>query len=498
MRKFLCLILAVLMFVPIIVSCSDKGDDSGAKDTSSNGGQQDTESDTEEEILYPKIPAGTNFNGYKFRVLTKGKSVSHWMSMDIFSEELNGNAINDAVFERNSTVEALLNIKIVEIPVANYFNQGAEVSISVLAQADEYDMLSLKPEGVVSSFINNNYIQNLKNFDTMDLSMPWYDQNSIKGMSIGNQIYLVMGDLLTMDDDATGAVFFNKKIAENNKMGNFYTLVEEGKWTLDKMYELAAAGIADLNGNGTRDLTDQWGALSEFAITFSLASGGGETMIVKNSDDIPVSNAMNEKYINILEKVLKIQNDWDITLYAEKITGYSDVWVQVLDKAFQEDRALFYIAWLNRASLFREMETDFGIIPMPKYDESQKDYYSFVHMYCANSITIPSTVSDTDKIGLIIEVLSAESKKVVTPAYYEKSLKSRGARDEESSKMLDIIFANRIYDLGYMYNWGGIFSAVGGMAGIKNGGISGYASKIASVEKNINRAIEKTLEAVGA
>jgi hypothetical protein len=44
----------------------------------------------------------------------------------------------------------------------------------------------------------------------------------------------------------------------------------------------------------------------------------------------------------------------------------------------------------------------------------------------------------------------------VTPAYYEVALKSRAAKDDGSEEMLDLIFSNVVYDLGIMYNFGGI------------------------------------------
>ena len=48
--------------------------------------------------------------------------------------------------------------------------------------------------------------------------------------------------------------------------------------------------------------------------------------------------------------------------------------------------------------------------------------------------------------------------KRVIPAYYDVQLKTKIARDDESSEMLDIIFAGRKYDLGSIYDWGGLTS----------------------------------------
>ena len=74
-------------------------------------------------------------------------------------------------------------------------------------------------------------------------------------------------------------------------------------------------------------------------------------------------------------------------------------------------------------------------------------------------LVIPITVSDVERTGAITEALCAISSREVIPAFYEKSLKSKYARDEESEEMIDIIRASRVYDIGYVA--GGTFQSCG-------------------------------------
>lgn len=503
MKRTLALILCALMCMSSFVSCSEneaeetKGSTENPTNTTANSTETEAETETAEETAAPANLPDKDYGGYEFRMLGKGKSMTHWQSKDLTAEEMNGEAINDAVYERNSRVSERFGVKFVEYEVADYFNQQNEFSQSCASGSDDYDMATLKPEGVVSSFINNGYLIDLKTVPYMDLSREWYDQNSISQMSLGGKVFSVMGDMLTMDDDATAAVFFNKKLADANGLPNLYEMVNNGTWTIDKLTEYAAIAAQDANGDGTMDeKNDVWGAMSEYAETFALISGSGYTMITKDANDVPVDASMDEHYIAMYEKVLKVQNNWDMTLYAEGVSGYSDVWTQCMDVTFQSDRALFNICWLNRASLFREMETDFGILPMPKYDEAQESYHSFVHMYCANCIIVPKTNRDLERTGVVIEALSSESVDTLKPAYYDKALKGKGSRDEESSEMLDIIFNTRIFDLGYMFNWGSVYTSVGSLAGKEGGDISGYASTMKKMSKLIPKTIEKTMEKV--
>ncbi len=496
-RIVACLLIFLILAQAALCGCSNAGAGKGeAEPNTAPTVSSNSDTPAEETRIDPGLPE-RDFGGYDFRMLGKGTSNSHWKSQDLTAEELTGDAINDAVYQRNALVSERYKVNFVEYAVEDYFNQGKEFTNSVLSNADDYDIATLKPDGVVSSFISNGYVVELGTVPYMNLSQPWYDQNMIHQMSIGGKVFLVMGDMLTMDNDAIGAVFFNKKLAGDYNLENLYTMVDEGRWTIDKMTEFSAVAARDVNGDGLmKPMDDVWGALTEYSTTFALNSGAGVTMIAKDENDMPYSAAGEELYTNMYEKVLKLQNNWDIALYAESVGGYSDVWAECLDVIFESDRALFNICWMNRASLFRDMETDFGIIPLPKYDEKQDSYHSFVSMYCANSIEIPKTAPDLERTGIIVEALSCESKYLLTPAYYDKTLKSKESRDVESSRMLDVIFATTIYDLGYMFNWGGICSAVGSMVGTAGGDISGYASALQKSNKSITKNLEKDIKAI--
>ena len=492
-RIVACLLIFLILAQAALCGCSNAGAGKGeAEPNTAPTVSSNSDTPAEETRIDPGLPE-RDFGGYDFRMLGKGTSNSHWKSQDLTAEELTGDAINDAVYQRNALVSERYKVNFVEYAVEDYFNQGQEFTNS----ADDYDIATLKPDGVVSSFISNGYVVELGTVPYMNLSQPWYDQNMIHQMSIGGKVFLVMGDMLTMDNDAIGAVFFNKKLAGDYNLENLYTMVDEGRWTIDKMTEFSAVAARDVNGDGLmKPMDDVWGALTEYSTTFALNSGAGVTMIAKDENDMPYSAAGEELYTNMYEKVLKLQNNWDIALYAEAVSGYSDVWAECMDVIFESDRALFNICWMNRASLFRDMETDFGIIPLPKYDEKQDSYHSFVSMYCANSIEIPKTAPDLERTGIIVEALSCESKYLLTPAYYDKTLKSKESRDEESSRMLDVIFATTIYDLGYMFKWGVIYSTVGRMVGTAGGDISGYASSLQKSNKAVTKGIEKDMKAI--
>ncbi|MCD8002457.1 MAG: hypothetical protein LUG88_00815 [Clostridia bacterium] len=500
-RIIASLLLAVMAFT-LIAGCADSSDNGTETTDTSEGGDTsaaDT-TDTDSTATALNIPAGTNYDGQEFRVLTKGTSQTQWQSVDISSESASDDAISNAVYYRNLAVEDTYGIVVVETSVADYFNQTSEALTYGAAGIGDFEMYCLSPETAVSVLINQGYLYDLNEMPYMNLEAEWYDQNSIEQLSLDGHVYMVTGSMLTMDDDATGAILFNKALVEQNNFPDFYEMVREGTWTIDVLTEYAEKCTNDVNGNGELDAaTDVFGLLTEYDETNALVAGGGLLMISKNSDDYPELAADSEAYYNMLEKVLNIVNNFDVTLFAEKVSGYSDVWTDCMDVAFKESRALFYACWLNRATLLRDMEDDFGILPYPKYDEEQEDYYSFVSTYCSNSISIPTYVSDIDFVSTAIEVLSYESlygSNSLTEAYYTQTLEYRNARDEESSEMLDIIFSNTVFDLGMMFDWGSISSLVQQTSGIDGGTASGFATTIASNSKAIEKALEKTMNTV--
>jgi hypothetical protein len=111
---------------------------------------------------------------------------------------------------------------------------------------------------------------------------------------------------------------------------------------------------------------------------------------------------------------------------------------------------MFLPELLGNAQLLRGMDTDFGIIPYPKWDEYQENYLTtsvaYFSLFC-----VPVTVRNLEMTGIITEALCVESYKKVIPAFYEVSLKTKLARDDESSEMIDIIRSGLTFDFGKIY-----------------------------------------------
>ena len=482
-------ILSAILLMSLILSASCGSTPTDGAVTSEEQLTESTETEeTTEARIEPDLP-DTKWEGYQFRVLTKGDTNVHWKSKDIAATEENGDVINDAVYKRNMKIYDRFGVEMVDIPSPNgTWDLTAPLRKSVMAASDDYDMVASGFNDAVKNLSTEGMLMELHNVPYMDLSKPWYDQNANEQLSIEGKLFATAGDMILMDNEATLCVLFNKKLAEDYALEGFYEMVKNGKWTIDKMTEFSKLTAKDLDGDGTMGEKDQWGNIGEPLNTYALMVACDAIAVKKNKDDVPVFDVQNEHFYDAFTKAVNLNRDDKVTMFCDNFKA-ADVWADIIDPAFTEGRVLFNTAGLVRVTVFRAMETNFGILPLPKYDESQKEYNSMVSIGCANSIAIPTT-ANAERCGAVIEALSAESYYTLTPAYYDIVLKTKNARDDASSEMLDIIFDNRIFDIAYMFDWGGIIGSINGLK--TDGNIS---STIDSKLKAAEKELEKTLTA---
>ncbi len=482
-------IFAVLLAALLLSSCGSAGGEETAAPVET-AAQTEAVTETETEKLLPDLPED-DFEGHTFTMLTKGYHSSHWYSMEAYAEELTGEPINDAVYNRNATIGEQYNFTVAEA-YGSTDNPTSELTKAVQAGEDIYDLVLIS--GVsLGSMAMQGYLVDLTSMPHMDLEKPWYDQSANASLSIANKLHMTAGDLNIMDNNATWAILFNKDLAADLALPDLYQMVLDGTWTLDALEEYATLASQDLNGDGEHNEFDQWGIQGESFNTMALIQGAGAFPFAKDENDLPVIAIQDERFYSAFEKANAINGNFDICMFVNNFTGYSDVWAECMDLAFTEGRVLYACVGLNRVTLFREMEGDFGILPLPKYDEKQEKYHDLISIGSANMIAIPKSASDLERTGIIVEALSAESKYTLTPAYYDQTLKTKSARDEESALMLDLIFEARAFDLGLMYSLGGMFDVPGTLTA---SGKTDLASSIESKMKGTQAAIDKLVEAI--
>jgi len=409
-----------------------------------------------------------DFGGKDFHIL----GVDYYESA-YYIEEETGDVMDDAVFRRNSVVEERFNIQITA-ETMDYSSQVAQIKRSVTAGDDAYQLYA---GHVVSSgeAVLNSVFLNWYDIPHVDFSRPWWSPSTTEDMTYKGRTFLAVGDFALGALNNTYCVYFNKQIAADFDLPDMYEIVAEGKWTFDCLTELSREVYRDVNGDGTSDIDDLHGLtifvgspVNAFLWSF------GEKIVKAQPDGSMVLDYYNNRVVDIYQKLYDLL--WvGNTTYATLSTDPNFA-INVRNK-YVNGNALFMVDGFSSAtSELRDSETNYGIIPMPKWDEAQDKYYTMVDG-SHDVLGIPTTVSDTDFVGTIVEALNAESYKRTVPVFYDIVLKTKGSRDEESVAIIDMICDGRVFDFGYVYGaWGAAFWPQNLMTA-KNADISSYYEK---------------------
>ncbi len=458
MKKSVAIILLFTMLVLCLAAC-DSSD--GSVESDSVASENVSESNEAKTAI-------KDLNGREINVLchnfSSGLQYLFGYTGEIMYDEENPSAVDEAKKRVVDYIETTYNCTItgeMTTVVGGGQSVADKVKSQVTAGIHYYDIV-FDTLGVAPTLAAEDMVIDLNSVPNINLSDPWWDQNAVRDLSVDGKVYFVNGDINTYDDQGTWVIMFNKTL--KTKLGieeDFYQLVRDNKWTYDKFAEICKSGItSDTSGDGVLDDLDTWAFGTECYNIYIQLVGAGLKIAEKDDNDLPyltVEEIPEETYA-ILGNILDLYNRGDTVMVAEnyRYKNYPNVYEGTVHKAFLEGRELFYMCGLMNGPSYRMMEDEFGILPIPKYYESQDRYYHTISSYNSTVLMIPEGTPELADLGLAISAIAEQSKRYVTPAYYDIQLKYRDSRDDESGEMLDIIFASRTFDLGCYYNWGSI------------------------------------------
>ena len=490
-------LLAVITCLSVFAGCQNKPEETKPASTA-----KETETDTVEvtetepaETYY--IPTA-KFGGDVFRVLCPGVSDNEWECKDFFAEEDSDDPVASAVYQRMTLLEDKFGIKFELVDNASRSSIGSLVKKDITSGDKEYDLV-MQVISNAYTLAQSGYLMNLDSIPYLDLKSDVWDQSYLEQSSIGGINYFATGEITTMDNDATWVMMFNKKLASNLDL-DIYSLVKNNQWTFDKLLELSKDFYEDVNSNAEVDEKDKFGIATTIDFIQGLFYAADARIIKKDNADTPYLDVNTERNLSIIDKMIDIYYAKNrVTFDCHDFTHVNPAAHLIAQQMFEEDRALFYSEVMQCAIRLREMETDYGIIPLPKFDINQKNYTTHTVAGVTLCAMVTSNMKgDTNKLeraGMVMQALAVEGKNILTPAYYEKSLKTKGARDAESYDMLPIIFANRTCDIGYMAEDASVSSLFSAMRNMVKKGNNELASITKKNQTKINKALTKMITA---
>nr|MBQ4317645.1 hypothetical protein [Clostridia bacterium] len=483
LKRFLSALLALLTVSSILASCGS-GDSAGTSDTTAaNTDNAAAETTTVAETAEYTDP-GVKFDGRTFTALDYDTADYFWQAAtysDIFVEEENGDPINDAQYERNIKVEELLDVKldIHSVATVSRTTSGKEFQRLVLAGEDIIDVGFMFTGEMKTVLADSSMSIDFADVPTMDLDASWWNHTFIDTFTIYDKVTAITGDISFYGNTAPLTIFFSKQLAEDYSLGNMYEMVRNRTWTADKMIEMCKKVANDLNGDGKMDIEDCYGmALQDGLINNMYRSSGGNYVERDGDEVMPAVN--NERTISIIEKYVPFVSDSTINNNVKNFKGrYSNIFYELHIPMFKDNRILFNYNQLVIMFELRAMESDFGVIPWPLFDEIQEDYITDVSSSWDTAILIPATQTDLEFVGYVLDALGYYSKQLVTPAFIDTTVMNKAIRDDDSAEMLEIILDTRSYDIGYFYGWGGVSTMFTNLVASKS---TDFASNYASIE----------------
>lgn len=418
-----------------------------------------------------------NLDGYSFRIVadTSGAG-NNYKYCDV--EEADGDVMNDAVYKRNRGIEERFNCDISLVYKETASDTVNYIKNTVTAGENEFDLVNLHVVHAGNTALGG-YFRNWYDIPKVDFSKPWWSKSTAEDLTYNGVCCLAVGDFALSALGQSWCTFYNKSLGADYGMGDYFDVVNSGKWTFDFIYDAAKDAYSDLNGNNEVDNEDQFGYLTQHHSAINAYLWSFDNPIIKNVDGELTVVYKTEKLSGIVEKIVNsfLHGDkgirTDIT-YVSPINGSEHNYNVDM---FSKSKCIFTGGVISQSlDYFRDMNDDYSILPYPKWDEEQEAYYTMSdgsHAIMAVPLTVPE--DDIEKVGTIVEALCAESYKTVIPAYYDVALKVKGTRDDESVAMLDLIVESRIFDMGYVYDaWQGASFILEGMLAKDDTNIESY------------------------
>ena len=465
-KRLLIIILAFILTSCMLISCGNKKADNG-KNNDSNINQTDdngsanadanaTDNQAEkpaEDYIFPDLNCG----GEIFTLLNVNTTWDFYTT--IVHEAQTGEILDDAIYKRNLTVEEKFNVKLKETGVL--IDQiEAYIKKTVMAGAADYEAAYCPTYSgaPIGGLITQNLFLDLKEIPELQLDKPWWNQTVNKECVIGSgeKLYFTCCDINIMNLQAPWCVYINEDMIKNLGLDLPYNLVKSGKWTLEKFFEYAKAG-SQLNGEDSFPTTRaKWspenaavyGYCSYEGGTRALVIGTGEKFISRDSDGMPYLSIETQRFFDICDKIVEVTKPDGIYQNANDYDsgGFH------FEYLFRDGKCLMSVAEIKASETFRNMDATFGIVPIPKYDEAQSDYYSSVARQMP-VLVVPNTVADLQKTGIILDAMAYLSTRDVTPVFFDVTMSQKRLRNEESIEMLHIIKNSVTYDIGTAYGW---------------------------------------------
>ncbi len=485
MKRFLIMVLCLLLALTFVLTSCDNADDGGTEETTaetttaSTGGDEVKEATIENWL--PTESYGVDGGNREFKMLTCPDYNHNYYFFR--TEEENGNPLASQASKRYWKINEVYDVALKEV-------EGSPLELlqaSVMGGGGEFDLVY--PHPTVDILAMMGLFENLYQYENLHLDQPWWSQSQVDAYTVGDKLYMAVSDF-SLSGQGFVSLVFNRDIYNNiQHPEDLYDLVETNQWTMAKFRQISMLYGQDVDSNDTYDEKDKYGFIYQPQHTknFYWALGGkivdqdnnGQYYIAVNADQMSLmATELSNLAYNSDNKVW-LCNSTVYATFAEQSTGW---------KTFKGQQGLFMTYDLGGLYQYlSEISFDIGYLPYPKLTVEQTSY----PVVCAAGFfAIPQKAADPIMSSVILEALSIFSYSNYRPTFFNTILLGRMSEKPEDYEMLEFLHENKMFDIGFTFPAGDsdkiLYQVV-----IQNRNVN-----VASLIKGRKREMQETLDII--
>ena len=494
LAALLCLVMALST---LLVGCTN-APDGDTETTPSNDSPPDntpvetTPAETEYDPL-AALPV-ENFGNYVFNILTPSRN---WAVVNMTAADITGDTIQDTIYERQVIIEERLKIKLQETITTSDVTQRL-MELAMQSGEDAYD-LGLVPTHNALKMYNQNYVYDQTELDSLDLTNAWWEQDFNRDVNIGDKRYISFGNANLIYYSSFYIFAFNKDMIDSYGLENPYELVQTGKWTWDKVYDMMKTAAVDHGNDGVftpgEDIVGLTGHINPCR---NLILSSGASITTRDQSGFPVYEGLSDRYISAFTKFTEyfITSPYAAIAGASpnRYAGYSssggiDNYAQV----FADGQALILATATNHITMLRNSETNYGVVVVPKYDEAQEKYITPVYS-ATEGFVIPMNAPDPERTALVLETLGALSYNNLVDKHIGTVLHYKVANDPVAIENINMAYASGSIDNAMANNFG---TCTNILNNLNVYGSTNVSSTFKAIEKKLIADIEDAVTNLG-
>ena len=480
--RLLSLLLMIAMLIGTFAACHKTPDDTEKNTSGLDTNDETADANSEEALLKP---ADQNFDNYEFNILA---NLNKFYQTQYYCDEKNVEGDLDmAVFERQALLEEKYGIIINMVESSNPVND-----LTTYCSSGTYfcDVAAI-PAHTSMQLAIGGYFYNVKELEELNLTASYYDQRIQEEYRVGNYVFLLEGDYSYVDDLRTISVIYNDTLYGDynyyDTYGTPYNMVRNGEWTYERLFTMIEEKAQNLDSDERMTENDHWGMICSVDCPLAFYYGSGNKIYSNENGTLTLNIADASGYeqtYNLLSYLIENMLESPDAILNNDVSGTGEQQSQNISNIFFGDRALFRVTTTSAILRLLDMESDYGILPIPKYTEEQSEYYSMVSYAEHEPIAfVYNKNRDIGTVASVFEIFAYHSRygnsNTMYENFYDELAELRICRTPDDREMVQLIFANKCYDIDSVLGLTNISTLIYGM--YNNGSYSALSSSLKSV-----------------